>query len=261
MKPVISILTPVYNGAAFIEQCVEHVSSHNIPTLEHIVIDGGSTDGTQDILERLSRKHSHLRFVSEKDKGQSDAMNKGLLMAASDIVGILNVDDFYEPEAIRDGIEYLTRHNSVDFVTGDCLILRTDRGPRLNRPKDLRLQSLVLGWGFTEFPCNPSAYFYRKSVHRRVGPYDVDDHFAMDFSFIMACAASVKMVYVPKHWGNFRCFPGTKTFEDSSNAAARLHAICEHWKGRLTTWQHLSGSLIYHRKRLMRSLVQNTAGT
>jgi glycosyltransferase involved in cell wall biosynthesis len=254
MDPTISILTPVYNGARFIERCVEHVSSHNIPGLEHVVIDGASTDGTQDILDNLSRNHPHLRFISEKDKGQSDALNKGVRMAASDIIGILNADDFYEKGAIADGIAYLKRHPSVDFVTGDCVILWKDRAPYINRPKDLRLQSLILGWQFAEYPCNPSAYFYRKSVHDRIGPYDVDDHYAMDVSFILACAASIRMAYVPKHWGNFQCYPGTKTFEDKTNGTARVNAIREHWKAKLTPIQNLDASLIYHRKRLWRSL-------
>jgi glycosyltransferase involved in cell wall biosynthesis len=254
MKPRISILTPIYNGAQFLSECVEHVSSHKIPDLEHIIIDGASTDGTPVLLEKLSQKHPHLRFISEKDHGQSDALNKGIKLARSGVIGILNADDFYEPGAISAGLDYLEGHHRVDFVAGDCIIWKKDQDQYINRPRDLRLESLVLGWDFAEYPCNPSAYFYRKSVHEAAGLYDVEDHYTMDFSFILACAASVRMAYVPKTWGNFRLSPGTKTFEDIAKGPGRLRAIREHWKGKMTRAQHLRSSLIYHRRRMGKTL-------
>jgi glycosyltransferase involved in cell wall biosynthesis len=250
----ITILTPTFNASRFIAECVEHVSSHKIEGLEHIVVDGGSTDGTPEILRGLSQRHQHLRFVSEKDRGQSDAMNKGINLAKGKIIGILNADDFYEPGAIQEGLSYLSEHPRVDFVTGDCRVWRTSTEYVLNRPKDLRLESLVLGWEYAEFPFNPSAYFYRKSIHDLVGAYDIADHFAMDYSFILECAAATRMAYLPRTWGNFRLFPGTKTFDDSANGPSRIRAIREQWKKRMTRSQHLKSSRIYHTLRLLKWL-------
>ena len=89
--PKISIVTPSYNSAKFIEDCIQSVLKQNYPNFEHIVIDGGSTDGTVEIL----KQYPHLKWISEPDEGQSDALNKGFKMAEGDILGWLNADDVY----------------------------------------------------------------------------------------------------------------------------------------------------------------------
>lgn len=221
----VSIITPVYNGINYIEKCVSHVAGQNMPGLEHIIVDGLSTDGTREKLFELQSRHDHLRVISEKDKGQSDAMNKGLKAATADIIGILNVDDFYEPGAIEEAVAFLERNASIDMVVGDCNIIDADgRLSDVSRPSDLRLESLLLGWFFAHHPVNPSAYFYRKSVHDAVGEYHVSEHLAMDIQFIFDCAERVRMHYLPRLWGNFCYMPGTKTFDnqDTSSAAMRF---------------------------------------
>ncbi len=91
--PKISIVTPSYNSAEFIEDCIQSVLKQNYPNFEHIIIDGGSTDGTVEIL----KKYPHLKWISEPDEGQSDALNKGFKKAEGDIIGWLNSDDVYLP--------------------------------------------------------------------------------------------------------------------------------------------------------------------
>ena len=97
LSPQITILTPSYNQAAFIEQTIRSVIAQNYPRVQHIVIDGGSTDGTVEIL----RKYPHLTWISEKDRGQADALRKGLELAVGDVIGWLNSDDFYEPQILE----------------------------------------------------------------------------------------------------------------------------------------------------------------
>ncbi len=99
IAPRISIVTPSYNQAPFIEEALQSVKDQNYPSLEHIVIDGASTDSTVSILEKYSQTPGwqHLRWVSERDQGQSDALNKGFRMAKGDIIGWLNSDDRYRP--------------------------------------------------------------------------------------------------------------------------------------------------------------------
>jgi glycosyltransferase involved in cell wall biosynthesis len=92
---MISVITPCLNSVAFIERCVENVAAQGCAEVEHIVMDGGSTDGTVEMLRTLAARHSHLRWVSEKDAGQSAAMNKGVAMAGGALVGFLNADDYY----------------------------------------------------------------------------------------------------------------------------------------------------------------------
>lgn len=251
----ISIITPVYNGASYIAACVENVRSQQVDDLEHIVVDGGSTDGTVSVLTGLAARYRNLRFISEKDDSQSVAMNKGIRIATSDIIGILNADDFYEPGAIVEGLRFLESHPGIDFVAGDCRILRSGEPPVINRPSDLRLESLLLGWDWAEYPCNPSAYFYRKRVHDEVGYYDTTDHYAMDLVFILECATKVKMAYVPRLWGNFRLLPHTKTFKDANNAPTRVREIKNRWLSQLSLVQRLKMSLIWQQKRISRKLI------
>ena len=97
---MISIITPVYNGKRFIEFCIKNVIDQKCPNMEHIIVDGGSTDGTVEIIQRYAERYKHIRWVSEKDKGQSDAMNKGIRLAEGNIIGILNADDYYEPNVL-----------------------------------------------------------------------------------------------------------------------------------------------------------------
>ena len=102
----LSIITPVFNGIRFIESCIINVIEQNCRGLEHIIIDGGSSDGTVDVIRAYAKRYGHIKWISEKDKGQSDAMNKGIRMAQGDILGFLNVDDFYEPNVLCRIIEY-----------------------------------------------------------------------------------------------------------------------------------------------------------
>ena len=93
---MISVITPVYNGERFIEACIQVVIDQQCPDVEHIIVDGGSNDQTVDIIKRYAEQYSHIRWLSEKDQGQSDAMNKGIAIAKGEILAILNVDDDYE---------------------------------------------------------------------------------------------------------------------------------------------------------------------
>jgi len=253
--PRVTIITPVFNGIEFVDQCVENVQEQDFPELEHLIIDGGSADGTVERLRQLSVAYPNMRFVSEKDQGQSDAMNKGVRMSSSDLIGILNVDDFYEPNAVKEAVTFLETHPRCDFVVGNCNILgATGELERVNRPTDLRLESLLLGWHFAEHPVNPSAYFYRKSVHHKVGEYRLAEHFAMDIHFIYDCAAKVRMQYVPSTWGNFRHRPGTKTVSNWANIPSEMRRIREEKIARLSRLAQLRMGLKWRQINALRAL-------
>lgn len=253
--PRVSIITPVFNGIGCIDQCVRNVQEQGFPDLEHLIIDGGSIDGTAERLSQLSLEYPNIRYVSEKDRGQSDAMNKGLKLSLAPIIGILNVDDFYQPSAIMEGVTYLESHLKCDFVVGDCNVLGdADRLEFVNRPRDLRLESLLLGWHFAEHPVNPSAYFYRKSIHEKVGYYRVEEHFAMDIHFLYDCATLTKMTYVPRNWGNFRLRPGTKTFGNRNEISKVMLKLREERIAGLTRFSQFKLSLRWRELRARRAL-------
>ena len=234
----VSIVTPTLNSARFIEACVAGVVGQGDAVLEHIIVDGGSTDGTIEIVERLMADHAHLRLLRGPDEGQSDAMNKGSAAARGEIIGLLNCDDFHEAGVVAKAAEHLAQMGGLGFVSGDCRVI--DQFGELafwNYPTDLRLEALLLGWKRAQHPCNPSAYFYHKAVHELVGGYDLADHLTMDFDFILSCAAKVKMSYVAEHWGNFRLIPGCKSFENRHSGPQRTAAMLSRHRGRLNATQ------------------------
>src|SRR5262249_51487725 len=100
-RPLVSVITPSYNQAQYIERTLASVRTQDYPNIEHIVVDGGSTDATRDVL----RRQSFAEWISEPDRGQSDALNKGLAKARGDIVGWLNSDDMYAPGAVRRAVD------------------------------------------------------------------------------------------------------------------------------------------------------------
>ena len=209
-----SIITPVYNNIEYIEECIKNVISQGDINLEHLIIDGGSSDGTVQVIEKYALKHPHIRWLSEKDNGQSDAMNKGIKLAKGEYISFLNVDDFYS-EGTLSQVSTIISSNNLSFIVGDCNVL--DESGELiyiNKPSKLKSQHILAGY---PFPVNPSAYFYKKELHDKVGPYNVKNHYNMDLEFLIEISFIEKMSYFSESWGNFRVLPLAKTGSDQQN--------------------------------------------
>ncbi len=225
---LLSIVTPVYNGERFIASCLENVISQECPVVEHLIIDGGSTDGTVVIVRSYAERYDHIRCISEKDRGQSDAMNRGIALAQGRILGFLNVDDFYEPEVLNRVAELLMELPEPVFLVGNCNVIdAADMLLFVNRPARLRLQDILLAPTINPWPINPSAYFYSKSLHERVGLYDLRENFALDLEFLLRALPAAHVRYRDEIWGNFRLIEGTKTFcdKESGNNLNRIDAV------------------------------------
>lgn len=216
-RSMISIITPVYNGIAHIESCLKVVIDQQCDNVEHIIADGGSKDGTAEILAQYAERYAHIRYISEQDKGQSDAMNKGLKMAKGDIVGILNVDDYYEPGVLQRIEKKFESLPKLSFLVGNCNV-RNSEGDLvyINKPKKLKLTQLLKGWRINPHPVNPIAYFYHKALHDEIGPYNVDEHYAMDLEFIYRVVQVANLHYVDEIWGNYIQLPESKTQTDKA---------------------------------------------
>ncbi len=210
---MISVVTPVYNGERFIESCIKVVIDQNCLDVEHIIIDGCSTDGTVNIIKHYAQMYPHIRWISEKDKGQSDAMNKGIAMAKGEILAILNVDDYYEQNVLNRVSEIFKSLPNPSLIVGNCN-LRNDNEEifHINKPKRMKLNDLLLGWHINPLPSNPSAYFYHTLLHHIIGFYDIEDHYSMDLDFILRAVQVATVKYVNEIWGNFRVIKGTKSF-------------------------------------------------
>lgn len=215
--PLLSVVTPVFNGKLYIEGCLLSVINQNCPQAEHIVIDGGSTDGTVEIIERYARQHPHIRWVSEKDKGQSDAMNKGMRMARGKIVGLLNFDDYYEPSLLSKVIKAFEGLPEPAFVAGNCRVFKDDGSLfYINKPT-LDIVRIYIRGDKNQFPHNPAAYFYHRSLHDKVGFYKEDDHYAMDLDFLLRAIPAAHLKYVDEIWGNYRYLEASKTVQAIRN--------------------------------------------
>ena len=221
--PLLSIVTPTFNGLEFIERCVANVVSQDFQPIEHIIIDGASTDGSVEFLKRLRHQWNHVRVLSEPDQGQSDALNKGIALARSPIIGVLNIDDFYEPGVLPRVVSLFESLAEPAVLVGNCNIINQEGVIEyVNRPRRLRLWQLLLGPEITPFPVNPAAYFYHRSIHDIVGPYAIDEHFAMDLDFLLHAARCAQLHHVDETWGNFCLRPGCKTFESTLNQESVL---------------------------------------
>lgn len=222
----VSIITPVYNGEKFIQACIENVINQRCPDIEHVVIDGCSTDGTVDIIRSYAERYPHIRWISERDNGQSDAMNKGIAKAQGEIVGFLNADDYYEPDVLNKVGDIFKGLPEASFLVGNCNVW-SNEGKLLyiNKPAKLKLHQLLLGYDINPWPVNPSAYFYHKSLHKKIGLYSVDEHYALDVDFILRAVQAAHIKYVNEIWGNYRLLEGTKTVSDQKNGASNKRTI------------------------------------
>jgi glycosyltransferase involved in cell wall biosynthesis len=228
---MLSVITPVLNGERFVRGCLENVLDQRCSRLEHLVVDGGSTDETATIVRDYTRRYPTIRWISEPGMGQSRAMNVGLAQCRGDIVGFLNVDDFYEDGAVSEVLELFESLPAPGLLVGNCNAWRDDTLAYVNRPRELRLEKLLLGPDFHQFPFNPSAYFCHKELHELTGPYDEADDYTMDLDFLLRAVAVAHVKYVDRTWGNFRVHPDAKTVrdrEDGSHDVRRARVLARH---------------------------------
>ncbi|MDO8427031.1 MAG: glycosyltransferase family 2 protein, partial [Deltaproteobacteria bacterium] len=181
------------------------------PNLEYLVIDGGSTDNTVSILKKYEK---HLRWASEKDKGQSDAINKGIQKAAGEIIAYLNSDDTYEPGALKKAASFFMEHPSIKWATGMCRIIDTeDREVRkpITRYKNFLLRrysyNILLVTNFISQP----ATFLRKELFKEFGLFDVNQHRVMDYDYWLKAGKLHKPGFIDDYLACFRVHQGSKT--------------------------------------------------
>ncbi len=200
ISPPISVITPSYNQAQYIEQTIQSVLSQNYPNFEHIVVDGGSTDGTIDIL----KKYPHLKWISEKDNGQADALNKGFKKASGDIIAWINSDDWYEPDTFSAVAVYFENNPDENIVMGDCnlvdengnifdKVINGERG--FEELKQYKVSRSI--------PTQPAVFFRRKLLEEK-GLLDMSLFFAMDYDLWLRFALGNTFRHIDKTVANYR---------------------------------------------------------
>lgn len=212
-EPLVSIITPSYNQAKFIEETILSVKGQDYFNLEHIVTDGGSTDGTVDILRRYEDEYN-LSWVSEPDEGQSDAINKGFQMAKGKIIGWVNSDDTYMPGAIRTAVTHLLAHPEAGWVYGDGYWI--DKDSHIGEKWKSRHFDLKVLIAEGQYIVQPTVFF-RRSLLEIVGYLDTELHFTMDTDFFMRLAVAKPALYIQKVLATRRIHDQAKTFANISS--------------------------------------------
>jgi len=206
--PLVSIVTPSYNKGSFIEETILSVRNQTYPHIEHIVVDGGSTDETLAILRKYS---DSLTWISEPDEGQSDAINKGWRMAKGEILAYLNADDTYMPWAVQTAVEFFADNPDIGMVYGGCNLI-DERGEVIGQYGAREFESGELLWGPCVIP-QPAALL-RRVVLDDVGYLDTSLHMVMDLDLWIRIGPKYKVLYVPRVLASFRSYPGGKTFSE-----------------------------------------------
>jgi len=192
----VSIITPVYNRAKTLEHCIQSVQKQTYPHLEHIIIDGGSIDGTIEIIKKYEDKIAH--WISEPDKGIYDAMNKGIKAARGDIIGILNSDDFCVDENVIETVVKNMDEANVDSCYGDLVYIDrndTKKVLRYWKSGEFNKKKFRFGW----MPPHPT-FFVKREIYEKYGLFNLDFPLAADYEIMLRFLYKygVSSVYIPK---------------------------------------------------------------
>jgi glycosyltransferase involved in cell wall biosynthesis len=202
----ISIVVPCLNGARYLPQALGSLERQ--PNADVIVVDGGSTDGTVDIIREWENRLP-LRWISERDNGQADAINKGIAMAAGDVVGWLNADDMLEADAIARVAHEFSRDPGLEFVWGFCLVIAANGSPLYIQNPFVR-EDFDLLRRHRNFVPQPGSFF-RRSLCDRFGPLDASYEYMFDYEFFLRLAGYVKARFIPSVLARFRLHGDSKT--------------------------------------------------
>lgn len=224
---LVSVVTPALNQARYLRQAIDSVRAQTYAPIEHVVIDGGSSDGSIDILA----EYDGLAWVSEPDRGQSHALNKGFALATGDVLGWLNADDAYEPQAVEQAVAVLQRTGAA-LVYADVTRVNDDGdNPRRirSRPNFDLWTELNLGCGIY----SPSVFFTREALEL-VGGLDESLHLTMDYDLWLRIGTRFPVRYVDAVWA-------VQRIHDEAKSTRHYD---DFWPERLTVSRRHGGRLV-----------------
>ena len=241
----ISIVTPSLNSKDFIEDAIQSVLRQRYHDFEHIVVDGGSKDGTQEIL----RRYAHVKWISEPDKGQSDALNKGVSMSNGDVIGWLNADEYYLPGAFTDVEDFLRKEPEAEMVYGCCIFV--DSIGRFQRLKwEHKFDPKILLY----YGCHiPSCATFFNSRMVKENPLDVAYDYVMDFEYFLRLASQGRVIrFLEKPLSAFRWHDSNKSRVTPHRTKLELRRVQHKWTGFNSSDRIFSAlALIYKAKRIL----------
>ena len=268
--PKISIVMPSYNQAQFIEKSILSILNQDYPNTELIIVDGGSNDGTVDIIKKY--EDSITLWISEKDQGQSDALNKGFKHCTGKIYGWLNSDDVYLPNVFKNAVSVFEKNVDKKIVFGDWLFINNQNNIiDYHHAFDFNLNHFK----YEGFHLNAQSMFWRKNVHNRFSGFQIDLNYTMDYQMILEFGINEgekSFFRIPQVVGAFRRYKGQKTSRFTDTILEEHKLISKRYqyldKYRLTgklkkvyfrlrraLWYYKRGSMINLIKRLKKAYI------
>ena len=230
-EPKISVIVPSYNVVDFIEETIQSILDQDYPNSECLVVDGGSDDGTLDILRRYE---GQVRWVSEPDDGQSDAINKGLRLAGGDIMAYICADDVYERDSFHKVAAFFQGNPDVMWACGKCKIV-DENGLEIRRPITRYKNFWQRRYSYNkllilDFIPQPAA-FWRKNLVDEIGFFDVDEHLAMDYEYWLRAGARYDPGFIDDYLARFRVHHRSKSSTSFSRQAREALRIARRYAG------------------------------
>ena len=228
MNPLVSIITVVFNGAKTLEQTIQSVLGQSYQNIEYIIVDGGSTDGTLEIIRKYEDRIA--RWVSEPDDGLYDAMNKGIRMASGELIGIINSDDWYEPNAVQLIVDAYCEHPDKRIFHGDRHDILPDGTQHVRRFHPSRMKFLYYGTTY-----NHPSMFVHQNIYKE-GNYNRILRALSDYEFILKNFIKHEGVflYIPQAYVNYR-------LEGVSSRTKLINSLVENWVARKNAGMGLLG--------------------
>lgn len=236
MHPLVTVVTPSLNQGPFIRATIESVLSQDYERVEYIVMDGGSTDETAAVVKDYA---SRLSFVSEPDRGQSHAINKGFRIARGKFTSWLNSDDLLLPGAVTRAVDELERKPHLGAVYGEGYLIDRDGGITRRFPctQPFNLSKLTL---ITDYILQQTVFF-RKDVFATVGYLDEDLHYVMDWDILIRIGRQFELGYIPAYMGCLREYAEAKSFAGGRKRIAEIRRIMK----RHTGMRYAPGYVVY----------------
>lgn len=254
--PRISVITPSFNQARYLALTLRSVLDQRYPNLEYWVMDGGSRDGTVDLLRRHEAQLAG--WVSEPDRGQAHAFNKGLARATGELIGWINSDDVYLNRNLAAAAEFFRTHPDVDIVFTDYLYI--DAADRvLKRRREIPFDYATYLWSGDCYHAN-CAGFFRRRVFDRIGPLDEQLHYCMDYEFYLRAArAGLRFAHLHAYWAAYRLHDTSKSVSQLDRMRAEGRAMLARYRPAGTSAARTAArARWYQARRLLAKLAQGS---
>lgn len=247
MKPaLVSIITPSFNQAAFLEATIQSVLAQTYPNIEYILIDGASDDGSLAIIKRYQKHFTY--WQSNKDAGQTDAINQGLTRAKGKYQAWINADDILLPNAVEEAVKYLDQHSETGLVYGQADFINAS-GKIIGQFPAAQTDYKKLMRGYVHVP--QQAAFWRSDLWKKVGPLDQSFFFAMDYDLWVRLAKVSQVNYLARKWAQFRLHGESKTMINDMRAWPEMLKVHHREGGR--RWSAIWAK--YYMRRLLAPFV------